>query len=44
MIQAVGPGAGLAGTGLVPGQRVLAMTGFRRQGGGYAEFAVVAAS
>jgi NADPH2:quinone reductase len=44
VIQAVGPGAGPAGTSLVPGQRVLAMTGFRRQGGGYAEFAVVAAS
>ena len=44
VIEAVGPGAGRAGAGLVPGQRVLAMTGFPRQGGGYAEFAAVAAS
>ena len=44
VIEAVGPGAGRAGAGLVPGQRVLAMTGFPRQGGGYAEFAAVGAS
>ena len=44
VIDAVGPGAGRAVAGLVPGQRVLAMTGFPRQGGGYAEFAAVAAS
>ena len=44
VIDAVGPGAGRAVAGLVPGQRVLAMTGFPRQGGGYAEFAAVGAS
>lgn len=44
VIEAVGPGAGRAGAGLVPGQRVLAMTGFPWQGGGYAEFAAVGAS
>ena len=44
VIEAVGPGTGPVGEGPVPGQRVLAMTGFPQQGGGYAELAVVAAS
>ena len=40
VIDAVGPGV----TDLTPGSRVAAMTQFPRQGGGYAEFAVVDAA
>jgi NADPH2:quinone reductase len=40
VIEAVGPGV----TDLTPGSRVAAMTQFPRQGGGYAEFAVVDAA